>query len=113
MLRDTLSLPVRRSSERDCTYDPTRHCARLPRRRTLINMFGIVWSLVEILSRAAGTGLLAPRCFAIAASIVPCDEIARRRYRAEGRPLCPRDTRGVPRDETRSPRLMRAKPLPS
>lgn len=33
----------------------TRHCARLPRRSTLINMFGIVWSLVEILSRAAGS----------------------------------------------------------
>lgn len=32
-----------------------RHCARLPRRCTLINMFGIVWSLVEILSRAAGS----------------------------------------------------------
>jgi len=32
-----------------------RHCTRLPRRCTLINMFGIVWSLVEILSRAAGS----------------------------------------------------------
>lgn len=32
-----------------------RHCARLPRRCTLINMFDIVWSLVEILSRAAGS----------------------------------------------------------
>jgi len=31
-----------------------RHCARLPRRCTLINMFDIVWSLVEILSRTAG-----------------------------------------------------------
>jgi len=87
-------------SSRNVPPTVARDCARLPRRCTLINMFGIVWSLVEILSHAAGFPP-ASRCFAITA-LRAYDVTRLRGDTAPEEALCPRVSRSVPFDETRS-----------